>query len=103
MALKVAFLPIFTPFLIIMFICEHRYNSQNRPDARKGPSRAGLFPSLLRRYGGLGPFFRLFSASRTGRLRASPGVALPPSMLATRKRIGRLYDNHLLLAQHLDA
>ena len=34
MALKMASMPLFTSFLIVMSTCEHRYIIQNRPDAR---------------------------------------------------------------------
>ncbi len=88
MALKMASMPLFTPFLIIMSICEHRYIIQNRPDARKNPPQTGQKD-------------RFWPLSRAV-LRASLEVALPPLMLATRKRIGRLYHDHLFLTQHLD-
>ena len=90
MALKMASMPLFTPFLIIMSTCEHRYIIQNRPDARKNSPQTGQ----------KGHFWPLSQAV----LRASLEVALPPSMLATRNRIGRLrlYDDYLFLTQHLD-
>ncbi len=103
MAPKMAFMPLFPPFVIVMSICEHRHSLQNRPDARKTPPRAGLFPPFLPLLAALGPFFTHFRGPARAGLRASPEVALPPPMLATRKRIERLYHNHLFLAQHLDA